>query len=325
MSAERELSFFCPSCHSQNRLDGSTPHCQGCGASLMDDSQVYCLVNSDLVEHEREFYDSEYSDLSKRHQEPATVASLEDRWHQADQPELKIVRESVGSTRDKAILLIGNGGSEKELSFLLGNPWRLVYSDLSRFACHAVMNRVDLSAYDECLRFAALDAQKLPFPENSFDLVYGFGMVHHLPDINTFLKEASRVLRPGGHAVFFDDAYSPIWHWSKQTWLKPLMKHSHNKTGISPEDYRFSMTGGFKENDLEPLLTDLKVKPWFKRTSFLTYIFFRGVEKLFPKRISKALRKPFPAGLITSLDRLIGLLPIFKKNQIRLIWGFEKV
>jgi ubiquinone/menaquinone biosynthesis C-methylase UbiE len=200
-----------------------------------------------------------------------------------------------------------------------------VYSDLSRFASHAVKKRVDLSPYDEVLRFASLDAQKLPFPENSFDLVYGFAMVHHLPDISTFLREASRVLRPGGHAVFFDDAYSPIWHSSKQTWLKPLMKRSHEKTGISPEDYRFSMTGGFKESELEPMLADLSVKPWFKRTSFLTYLFFRAAEKLLPKRMAKAARKPFPANIVVFLDRLIVKLPIFKRNQIRLIWGFEKL
>ena len=32
------------------------------------------------------------------------------------------------------------------------------------------------------------------------------------------------MLKPGSKAIFMDDAFSPAWHYSKQTWLKPLMK-----------------------------------------------------------------------------------------------------
>lgn len=45
------------------------------------------------------------------------------------------------------------------------------------------------------------DAERLPFPEASFDVVAGSSILHHLdPDIA--LKEIHRVLRPGGRLAF---------------------------------------------------------------------------------------------------------------------------
>lgn len=40
--------------------------------------------------------------------------------------------------------------------------------------------------------------EKLPFENESFDLVYGRQVLHHAADLNNFCCEASRVLRPGG-------------------------------------------------------------------------------------------------------------------------------
>jgi SAM-dependent methyltransferase len=45
------------------------------------------------------------------------------------------------------------------------------------------------------------DAESLPFSNNSFDVVYSFGVLHHTSDIDGALSEIHRVLRPGGHLV----------------------------------------------------------------------------------------------------------------------------
>jgi ubiquinone/menaquinone biosynthesis C-methylase UbiE len=42
------------------------------------------------------------------------------------------------------------------------------------------------------------DAKKLIFADNSFDCVYSYGVLHHIPDINRALSEIRRVLKPGG-------------------------------------------------------------------------------------------------------------------------------
>jgi SAM-dependent methyltransferase len=46
------------------------------------------------------------------------------------------------------------------------------------------------------------DMEFLPFRDHAFDLVYGFGILHHLSDIRKGVSEASRVLKKGGYVGF---------------------------------------------------------------------------------------------------------------------------
>jgi ubiquinone/menaquinone biosynthesis C-methylase UbiE len=46
------------------------------------------------------------------------------------------------------------------------------------------------------------DAEKLPFKDESFDLVFGHAVLHHLPDLGAAFSEFQRVLLPGGTLAF---------------------------------------------------------------------------------------------------------------------------
>ncbi len=52
------------------------------------------------------------------------------------------------------------------------------------------------------VRTAAAEAETLPFPEESFDLVFGHAVLHHIPDLEGAFSEFGRVLRPGGMVAF---------------------------------------------------------------------------------------------------------------------------
>jgi ubiquinone/menaquinone biosynthesis C-methylase UbiE len=49
---------------------------------------------------------------------------------------------------------------------------------------------------------AACEAEELPFDDDSFDLVFGHAVLHHLPDLDGAFREFRRVLRPGGVVAF---------------------------------------------------------------------------------------------------------------------------
>jgi ubiquinone/menaquinone biosynthesis C-methylase UbiE len=49
---------------------------------------------------------------------------------------------------------------------------------------------------------AACDAAELPFDDDSFDLVLGHAVLHHLPDLDRAFEELHRVLAPGGTLFF---------------------------------------------------------------------------------------------------------------------------
>ena len=54
----------------------------------------------------------------------------------------------------------------------------------------------------ERVETAACEAAELPFGDDSFDLVFGHAVLHHLPDLDAAFREFRRVLRPGGLIAF---------------------------------------------------------------------------------------------------------------------------
>ena len=49
---------------------------------------------------------------------------------------------------------------------------------------------------------SSCEAAQLPFPDHSFDLIFGHAVLHHLPDLDACFGEFMRVLRPGGAIAF---------------------------------------------------------------------------------------------------------------------------
>lgn len=74
--------------------------------------------------------------------------------------------------------------------------WQITVSDFSEGMLAEA--RKNLQAVRAALDFAVLDAQSIPYPDQSFDAVIANHLLYHLPDLNRALAEMARVLKSGG-------------------------------------------------------------------------------------------------------------------------------
>jgi len=121
-----------------------------------------------------------------------------------EQVRLKLVK-ALGSDeggRFGDALEIGSGTGYFSLNLVqLGVIERLTATDISP----GMLAR--LSATAEALGVSevtteATEAETLPFADESFDLVFGHAVLHHIPDLDRAFAEFRRVLRPGGAIAF---------------------------------------------------------------------------------------------------------------------------
>ncbi len=98
-------------------------------------------------------------------------------------------------------LEIGSGTGFFTLNLMLGGVMRRgTITDLSpRMVEVALRNGKEL---DLDVDGTATDAEDLPYEDNTFDLVCGHAVLHHIPDLDLALREVMRVLKPGGRFVF---------------------------------------------------------------------------------------------------------------------------
>jgi ubiquinone/menaquinone biosynthesis C-methylase UbiE len=98
----------------------------------------------------------------------------------------------------KSILEIGVGmGADHEM-WARAKPSRLCGIDLTQRAINLTSKRFELTGLSSELQQA--DAEALPFPDLTFDIVYSWGVLHHSPDTQKAFNEAYRVLARDGVA-----------------------------------------------------------------------------------------------------------------------------
>ena len=98
-------------------------------------------------------------------------------------------------------LEIGSGTGYFSLNLLsAGIVGSATCSDISPGMLATLRENADRLGLDvECVHS---DAETLPFEDESFDLVLGHAVLHHIPDLAGAMREFARVLRPGGTVCF---------------------------------------------------------------------------------------------------------------------------
>jgi len=108
---------------------------------------------------------------------------------------------------DGAILEYGSGAGAYSSLVLAEAGYPSVGIDLSAESVRAARERAEREYPGIGVDYRVMNAEALDFPENSFDLICGNGILHHL-DLERSYEEIARTLRPDGSAIFSE----PLGH-----------------------------------------------------------------------------------------------------------------
>jgi SAM-dependent methyltransferase len=125
------------------------------------------------------------------------------------------------------------GKSMLEVSCGAGGGASYIMRHLGPASCTGLdLNPASIAICRERHRLPGLDflqgnAQDLPFPDESFDVVINVEASHQYPDFPRFLDEAARVLRQGGHFMYADSRRAAdVAEWEAALAEAPLRKIS---------------------------------------------------------------------------------------------------
>jgi ubiquinone/menaquinone biosynthesis C-methylase UbiE len=168
---------------------------------------------------DKSWYDSYYGNRSKR--ELIVPPDIVERYFKQPHPEvfcLEKWHQLVGDVRGKKLLYIGCGVETSGILLALrgGEVWAL---DVSSEALRWQRKMALANGTQDRIHDVVGSCERLPFPSESFDLVVGIGILHHLQkDLETPCSEVARVLKKDGWAIFQE----PI---ARSPHLRQLRKH----------------------------------------------------------------------------------------------------
>jgi ubiquinone/menaquinone biosynthesis C-methylase UbiE len=136
------------------------------------------------------------------------------------QPEIPLFakfKESEG----KKILEVGVGAGTDFLQWVRSGA-KAYGIDLTEEAIEHVKHRLNLYGL-HAEDYAVADSEKLPFPDDYFDIVYSWGVIHHTPDTKKAMHEIIRVCKPQGTIrvmIYHRHSLLAYFFWLKHALLK---------------------------------------------------------------------------------------------------------
>ena len=116
----------------------------------------------------------------------------------------------------------GTGRDSEIIAGRLGGTGALFCQDLA--PAMLARNRQRLAAAGLQAELSLGNASYLPFPDHYFDGLYQFGGIGEFPDIAGFLREAVRVVKPGGRVVVGDESMPP---WLRGTNFAKVLTYTN--------------------------------------------------------------------------------------------------
>lgn len=132
--------------------------------------------------------------------------------------EARAMERIGGKTRGLRVLEIGCGrGVGTEILMRRFAAREVVAFDYDVAMVRLAQRRL---AREHNIYFSVASADAIPQPDASFDAVFDFGVLHHVPDWRYAVVEIKRVLAPGGRFYFEEVTEQALQRWSFRTFLK---------------------------------------------------------------------------------------------------------
>lgn len=151
---------------------------------------------------EREFHNRKFGE-AQEHGSPDSIYALPKAAYRAFDRELR--------TRAAGVDILEYGcGDCSYVTQLIEWGGRVTAIDISDEAIAAARELAEERGFARSACFARMNAEDLTFPDDSFDLIVGRAILHHL-DLEKAYASIARVLRPGGTAIFLEPlGHNPI-------------------------------------------------------------------------------------------------------------------
>lgn len=199
------------------------------------------------------------------------------------------------SARGLRVLEIGVGMGADYLQWLKAGAVATGV-DLSSQSVRQAKNRCEQVGLTPDLRVA--DAENLPFLNETFDLLYSYGVMHHSPNTEQCIQEAWRVLKPGGSLkimLYHHASLTGVMLWLRYgVWQGKSLRQTVYEQLESPGTKTYTraevrqMLNEFEEVRIEQVFSpgDLLLNRPSKR--FQSWI-YRMAWRLYPRFLAKKL------------------------------------
>lgn len=215
--------------------------------------------------------------------------------------------------RDRDVLEIGVGMGADHVEFARARPRSLHGVDLTDRAIEHTRQRLELLGLSSELQVA--DAERLPFPDASFDYVYSWGVLHHSPDTPRAVREVWRVLRPGGVARIM------IYHRNAITgyllWLRYGLLAGHSRRSLDDIYWHHLESPGTKAygiDEAQRIFHDFSAVDCRVQLSFGDLLLGEAGQRHRGMLLSLG-RKVWPRGLIRRFFRHHGLFLLIEAQR----------
>ena len=108
----------------------------------------------------------------------------------------------LGSVEGCQLLDYGCGAGE-EAVYLASMGAHVTAIDISPVGVQLATERARVNGVGDRVRAVVMRCDPTEFPDDSFDVIHGFGILHHV-GLATGLEEVERLLKPRGRALFFE-------------------------------------------------------------------------------------------------------------------------